>query len=128
MQAAVELYLGQFAPGFDSEWVCDRRMGLESKFLGIATALIDILLADSAWPGAADICRRVLDYDPYNEAACYGLMKARAAMKDFESALRSFRVFREAMRTDLGEMPGVAITHLYAELRNHLGRTASHPP
>lgn len=128
LRAAVDLYRGPFAPNIESEWADVRRLRLEQRFLEVAAKLGDKLHRTGDQVGAIQVCRRLLEYDPYNEAACYKLMKAYAASGDNESALHAFRRYREEIERDIGEKPGRAISQLYFEVRDQLGRTASLPP
>lgn len=128
LRAAIDLYGGPFAPSLESEWAHTRRLRLEETFLELAARLADRLLWQGNHAEAAQTCQRILEYDPYNEAAYYRLMKADAASGDHEGALRAFKRCRDVLEIDLGEKPGQAITHLYSEIRDQLGQAAGRPP
>jgi DNA-binding SARP family transcriptional activator len=124
----MDLYRGPFAPNIESEWADARRLRLEELFLEAAARLADKLLRMGDRAEAVRVCQRLLEYDPYNEAASYKLMKAYAASGDNEAALHAFRRYSEVLETDIGEKPGRAIAQLYLEVRDRLGRTAGQPP
>ncbi|HEU4759719.1 MAG TPA: BTAD domain-containing putative transcriptional regulator [Dehalococcoidia bacterium] len=128
LRRAVDLYNGPFAPGIESEWVQTRRLRLEDRFLDAAAKLADKLLDQREFRGAAEACKRLLEYDPYNEAACHKLMRACALAGDQEAALIAYRRFSEALEADLGERPAEGLTRLYAAIRKRIGRTANSPP
>jgi two-component SAPR family response regulator len=128
LRAAIDLYRGPFAPNLEGEWSDACRLRLEERFLEVAAKLADRLLRQGDHAGAAQACQRLLEYDPYNEAASYKLMTAYAASGDHEAALHVYRHYREVLETDLGEKPGQAIEQLYSEVRDQLGQAAGRPP
>jgi ATP/maltotriose-dependent transcriptional regulator MalT/two-component SAPR family response regulator len=128
LRAAIDLYRGPFVPNLEGEWSDACRLRLEERFLEVAAKLADRLLQQGDHAGAAQACQRLLEYDPYNEAACYKLMKAHAASGDHEAALHVYRHYREVLETDLGEQPAEAIVQLYSEVRDRLGPTVRRPP
>lgn len=128
LRAAVDLYGGPFAPSLENEWADSRRLRLEERFLELAAKLAERLLRQGDQAEAAQTCRRLLEYEPYNEAAYYRLMKAHAASGDNEAALRAFRRYREELERDIGEKPGQAIAQLYFEIRDQLGQAPARPP
>jgi DNA-binding SARP family transcriptional activator len=128
LRAAADLYRGAFAPSVESEWADARRLKLEEQFLEVAARLGDKLLRMGDHAGAVRVCQRLLEYDPYNEAACYKLMKAYVATGDTEAALHAFRHYSEELEREIGEKPGRAIAQLYSEVRDRLGQTTGRPP
>lgn len=128
LREAIDLYRGPFAPNLEGEWADARRRSLEQGFLEVAAKLADRLLRQGDHTGATQVCQRLLEYDPYNEAASYMLMKAHAASGDYQAALHAYRRYRELLEIDIGEKPGQAIVQLYSEVRDQLGRTAGRPP
>jgi two-component SAPR family response regulator len=128
LREGIDLYRGPFAPNLEGEWADACRLSLEEKFLWVAATLADRLLRQRDHAGAAQACQRLLEYDPYNEAASYKLMKAQAASGDYEAALHAYRHYREVLETDVGEEPGQAIVQLYYEVRDQIGRGAGRPP
>lgn len=128
LRTAADLYRGPFAPHLESQWADTHRLRLEERFLELAAKLTDRLFRQGDYAEAAQTCQRLLEYDPYNEAAYYKLMKAYAASGDDEAALRAYKRYREVLEIDLGEKPGQAIVQLYSEIRDHLGQEAGKPP
>lgn len=128
LREAIDLYRGPFAPNLEGEWADARRLRFEQAFLEVAAKLADRLLRQGDHAGAAQVCQRLLEYDPYNEAACYKLMKAHAASGDYEAALHAYRGYSEVLETDIGEQPAEAIVQLYSEIRDQLGQAAGRPP
>ncbi len=128
LREAIDVYRGPFAPNLEGEWADERRLRFEQAFLEVAAKLADRLLWQGDHAGATQVCQRLLEYDPYNEAACYKLMKAYAASGDYGAALHAYRGYSELLETDIGERPAEAIVQLYSEIRDQLGRTAGRPP
>ncbi len=122
LTAAVELYRGPFAPAVEPEWAEYHRFRLAEQFLELASKLAERFLRQGDFARAALACQRVLEHDPYNEAACYKLVKAYSSSGDDEAALAGYRHFRRTLEADLGEQPGEALRRLYSEIRGHLGQ------
>jgi DNA-binding SARP family transcriptional activator len=117
LKDAVDFYGGPFAPGVTSEWADDLRTRFETRFLAVASRLLSRLLNDGAYAEAIDAARKIVENDPYNEAAYIGLMKAHLAEADQGSALRAYQHYTELLHSDLGEQPGAEIQGLYAAAR-----------
>ena len=128
LREAIDLYRGPFAPNLEGEWADACRLRFEQAFLEVAAKLADRLLRQGDHAGATQVCQRLLEYDAYNEAACYMLMRAYAASGDYQAALHAYRHYSEVLEIDIGEKPGQAIVQLYSEVRDQLGRTAGRPP
>ena len=128
LRKVIDLYRGPFAPTIESEWADARRRSLEQGFLELAAKLADRLLRQGDHAEAAQVYQRLLEYDPYNEAAYYKLIQAYAASGDHEGALRAYRRYSEVLEIDLGEKPGQAIVRLYSGIRDQLGQMAGRPP
>jgi LuxR family maltose regulon positive regulatory protein len=128
LRAAMNLYQGPFAPSLDGEWADSRRLRLAERFLEVAARLADLLLRQGDHTGAVQACERLLECDPYNEAACYKLMNAHAASGDYEAALHAYRRHGQVLEVDLGEKPGQAIVELRSEIRGQFRRVSGQPP
>ncbi len=118
LRAAVALYHGSFAPDLDSDWAKTIRVRLDEQFLDVAYRLINLLVRKSAYPDVVAVCERVLNCDPYNENACYELMRAQASLGDADAALRTYRRYSDLLEDELGETPGAALIRLRAQLRD----------
>ena len=128
LRKAIDLYRGPFAPNLEGEWADALRLRIEQGFLEVAARLADALLRQGDHAEAAQTCQRLLECDPYDEAACYKLINTLIASGDYEAALHAYRRYRELLEIDLGEKPGQAISQLYSEIRDQLGRMAGQPP
>ncbi len=128
LRSACDAYAGPFAPVLDAEWADAIRSRLEREFLEAASKLTDILLTSGNPSEAAQICAKLLDYDPYSEAACFRLMTAKSASGMHDSAVYAYKRYAEMLARDIGERPGGAITQLYAQIRDRLGQATGRPP
>ena len=128
LRSACDLYGGPFAAVLDAEWADSVRSRLEREFLDTASRLSEILLECGDCAGAAQLCDRLLHYDPYNEAACYRLMRTQAALGHYDSAAYTYRRYAEMLERDIGDRPGRAIVELYSQIREGLGQATSQPP
>lgn len=122
LRSTLELYRGPFAPFVESEWAEGQRIELQSRFLRSAERLANMLFAQGDFQGTIAACERLLECDPYSETVWYTLMSAYAQAGDPESAMRAYRRFRELIRSDLGEDPGMAVTELYMDLKRRHGQ------
>ncbi len=118
--AAVNLYHGQFAPDFDSEWVEEVRGELDRLFAEAAGRLVDELLLRGQHSEAISVCQILLERDAYDEDACKTLLQAALESGDARAGLRAYERLTDALVVDLGERPGDDLARLAADLRAQL--------
>ncbi len=128
LRTAFNLWRGAFAPDLDAEWADTIRTKLEREFLDTAARLSDMLLKRGDSGETAAVCSRLLAYDPYNEAACFRLMRAQTASGLYDSAVYTFRRYAETLERDVGDRPGRAIMEFYTQIRDRLGQSTAQPP
>jgi LuxR family maltose regulon positive regulatory protein len=86
MERAVELYAGQFAADFYSEWVENLRWQLEEQYTGLLSRLASAYSDAGEHKKSADICQKIIELDEYNEAAWYRLMSSYIQSGQAEAA------------------------------------------
>lgn len=136
LQAAVDLYRGDFlegfyvrqAPGFE-EWTLVQRARLRERALEALHALARYHSAQGASGRATaiDYTTRLLALEPWREDAQRQLMQLLALSGRRGAALVQYEVCRQMLETELGVEPGLETTRLYEQIRDGaLG--PEHPP
>jgi LuxR family maltose regulon positive regulatory protein len=74
MEKALELYGGQFAPDFYSEWAENLRWQTEEQYMSLLASLATAYTEAGEYKKSADQCQRILELDEFNEAAWHRLM------------------------------------------------------
>lgn len=138
LQAAVELYRGDFMSGFSlpdnaafEEWQLFQAERLRQELAEAMDRLSTPSGADLET--AIDYARRWLALDPLHEPAHRRLMQLYAAAGQRSAALRQYRMLAETLERELGATPDPATQALYEELRRgdrtpHASRWSSTPP
>lgn len=92
--AAIKVYTGHFLVGFDSLWVEDVRLQLQSEHLTLLHAAAQLAVEAGELPDATMLYHQMTEHEPYSEVAWEGLAnawdlrgergKAEAARERFE--------------------------------------------
>jgi DNA-binding SARP family transcriptional activator len=116
-QAAVSLYQGELLPGDRyADWAAQPRERLAQIFVAAALALAEETLARGEPREALVSVRRVLESEPWHEAAVLVGMKAYLALDDRAGALRLYRDLEHALSQDLDLVPQAELRKLYQSL------------
>lgn len=105
LQEALPLYINDFLPEFDSEWVVFRREELRQQALDAFMQLGQLLLEQARNAEAVQVYQRILALDNYLEVAHRELMRAYARLGDAARARRHFRQLRDLLREELRTEP-----------------------
>ena len=104
MEKALELYLGQFAMDFYSEWAETLRWQLGEQHMGLLTTLAALYGDQKEYKRSADLCQRIIELDEYNEAAWYRLMGNYIHSGQLEAAKFCYKRYAQVLTADdLGE-------------------------
>jgi ATP/maltotriose-dependent transcriptional regulator MalT/DNA-binding SARP family transcriptional activator len=76
MEKALNLYKGQFAPDFYSEWAETLRWQMEEQFMSLLGTLAAAYSGQGEFKKSADLSQRIIELDEFNEAAWYRLMSS----------------------------------------------------
>ncbi len=106
------------------DWALPERERLLALYLGAAEQVARALAARNAWEEVAALAQRMLERDPYHEAACGLLVQAYWALGRRALAVRAYERFRRRMRQELGLEPTLSLPALLAPLRSDLAAEA----
>ena len=128
LEAAVALYQGDFLEAFWDDWIVEERHRLAHE---CCEALARLML-EFEWAGhcreALDAATRLLKRDPLREDAHRLAMRAHRSLGQRASALRQYRLCREALRDELGIEPATETTELYRAILQEQAAIARPPP
>jgi DNA-binding SARP family transcriptional activator/TolB-like protein len=121
------LYTGELLEGIDldasdwNDWLGAQRTKLREMFAAAVTRRIEPLadVADSAQIKLA--ARRLIEIDPYNEAACRALMETFAQEGETAQVQQVYQALRTRLETDLRTTPAPATSALFHSLTVGLG-------
>ncbi len=113
LQAALDLYRGDFLDGFDDDWVINERYRLESRLLDVLTRLMAMreTLGDHA--GTLAAARQLLTRDPLREDAHRAVMRSLCHLGQRHAALSQYRICQQLLRQDLDAAPMAETQALY---------------
>ncbi|MGZ4619411.1 MAG: ATP-binding protein [Frankiaceae bacterium] len=125
--AALALLRGPLLPEDpDAEWAEADRAAAQRLAAHTAHTAAKAALVAGETTAAAELAGRVLDSDPYDEAALRLVMRAQAAAGRPASALAAYARFRQRLAEDLGVDPAPQTTALHtALLQRDAGTKAS---
>ena len=140
LQAAVELYRGEFlagltlpdAPDFEL-WLLSERAALRRLVIRGLDVLSERLIAQEEFESAIGYTQQRLQLDPLVESVHVRLIWLFAQTGQREAAFRQYEQCRQILRTELHTEPSTALTDLYRELNMHVVTPTvqvpvAHPP
>jgi predicted ATPase/Tfp pilus assembly protein PilF len=125
LETAVAHYRGPLLDGLDvagsgpfEEWVLIRREYLHQRASAALHAVAEYRLAHGQWEQAQRYARRLLRFDPWDEAAERLLLRALAMRKGRNAALLEYRRFQQVLAAQLGVEPEDETLMLVAKIRS----------
>lgn len=121
LEAAVALYAGDLAEGFDprsasfEDWLLQRQSGLRERALDAMQKLLDGRGADGG-EAAVRLGLRILALDPLRESVHRALMRLYASLGRHGAALKQYRVCRAHLQRELGVASEPATDALYRRI------------
>jgi DNA-binding SARP family transcriptional activator/tetratricopeptide (TPR) repeat protein len=115
-RAALELERGPLAAGEEAAWFEPRRRMAERMILHARSIVADAALACGELGTATEAAQRLLDADPYDEAAAATLMRAQVAAGRPSTALGTYATVRRRLANDLGTNPSAALQQLHRDV------------
>lgn len=135
LKRAVARYRGDFLEGFYvhdaplfEEWVAGQRERLRGLVLGALHTLATFYAEGEDYLTATDYLTRLLNLDPWREAAHRDLMELLALSGRPEAALAQFKTLRGVLREALGLEPGPETASLAERIRNGEFRSEAPAP
>lgn len=132
MQQAVALYRGEFLQGFSvgdtiefEDWVQAIRERLRQRALEAVSAIATWHEERGALDDACDSLRRLLELDPWQEAAHRRLIRMLMESGKRTEALAQYERCRQMLEEELGLEPEPETVELYEQLRSSEGTGAS---
>jgi len=112
MQAAVELYRGEFMDGFYDDWIINERYRLENLYIDVLAQLIDAYEVSGDHVTALEIALRLLQIDSLREDAHRAAMRAHCRLGRRHDALAQYERCQTVMREELDVEPMAETTDL----------------
>jgi two-component SAPR family response regulator len=116
LEAAHELYRGEFMSGIYDGWAEERRHYFFEQYSRVLNALAKLALADRHWSKAIKFAGDILQADPYREDAHRLLMKTYAMQGKRASIIEQFEGLEAVLKKDLGIEPSPETREMYREL------------
>jgi DNA-binding SARP family transcriptional activator len=113
---AVEVYRGEFLPGFYDDWTNAERERLQAAYESRMALLLEQLSAANRWLEVLDWSARWLALGGVPEPAYRAVMRAHAAQGDQAQVVAAFQRCRDALREGLGVPPSEQTRALYESL------------
>ncbi len=102
---AIELYKGEFLPGYYDEWIEEMRSVLEHKFIETAEILLSILKKKNNYSELISYAEKLLLTDKLHEEAFYCLIYAYNAIGNETMAKKKFTQLLKNYEEEYGEKP-----------------------
>ncbi|HEY3475497.1 MAG TPA: BTAD domain-containing putative transcriptional regulator [Anaerolineales bacterium] len=113
LEAAVDLYKGEFLEGVYEDWCLYERERLRLAFLNILIKLEDYHSHKGNYARSLDYGKRILLLDPTREKIHRQIMMTHWLAGDREAALLQYHSCAKILNTELGLQPGPETQHLY---------------
>lgn len=113
LETAVTLYKGPLLQDCDEEWVGPERNTRERSCLMAYHELAEIADPERA----IHLCQRAMEMAPLRDGPRRDLMVAYVRSGDVNAALSAYREFADAIRAEMGGVPGPQTTDFYMRLR-----------
>lgn len=116
---ALTHWSGPYLDGMNCAWSEDRRLELQRRYHEVLEQVAELELSHEEVDRAIDHYCRLLQEDPYREAAHRGLMRCYVLRGETARALEQYRRCYDILGRDLGAEPSPETTALYYTLRPH---------
>jgi DNA-binding SARP family transcriptional activator len=116
LERIVNLYRGDFLPGFYDDWVLTERHRIENAFNEKIDLLITRLLNSRKWKEAAHWSEEWIRFLPSQERAFRALIQAYAGMGETGLAVNAYKRCEDALQKDLAISPSKETQSLYRKI------------
>ncbi len=121
LESAVALYRDDLLKDIYADWALLEREHARQRFLTALRHLIGVCQGTGDWQAVIRHAQRLLEHDPYQEAAHRALMTAYAAGGDRSAALRQYQTCAQILDEELGAEPLPETVRLYEDIRQGRG-------
>jgi DNA-binding SARP family transcriptional activator len=117
LEAAYELYRGEFMAGIYEDWADERRQYYSEQGARVTAALAKLSLSEKRWADALKFSGETLRDDPYREDMHRLTMKALAAQGKSAAVKKHFESLKKILHDELGIEPSAETKKVFAELK-----------
>lgn len=111
---AIDLYCGDFLPGFYDDWVQRERLHLEDQLVSALQTFVQVCVEEGRNEEAIKYVRLALAKDHLREDLHASLMRLYLACGRPHSALQHYRDWKDTLATELSEEPSEVVVDLAA--------------
>lgn len=115
-QAAVQIYIGDYLPGMDWEWVIPERERLQQAFLNSGLCLAELYTESKQYVKALDLCNRLITEAPWLEEAYRIAMNLNAYEGNRAAITQLYRSLQEGLLEYTDAFPSSQTEGLYRSL------------
>jgi len=116
LEAAHELYRGEFMAGVYDDWAEERRHYFFEQYSRVLNALAKLAFAERRWSKAIKFADEILKTDPFREDAHRLIMKTYAGQGKRASVIEQFENLQKLLKQELGVEPAPETRKVYQEL------------
>ena len=116
LEAAVEIYRGEFMPGVYDLWAEERRTYYSEQFLRVVGAMAKLSFAEKKWNNALRYAGDLLREDPYREDMHRLVMKVHGLQGKSAAVKEQFETLRSLLKDELGIEPSAETRRIYQDL------------
>ncbi|MCC7159739.1 MAG: hypothetical protein IT281_09390, partial [Ignavibacteria bacterium] len=113
---AVELYKGEFLPGYYDEWIEEMRTVLEHKYIEICEVLVELFQKNKNFDELIIFSEKLLQVDKLHEEASLALIEAYSAIGNHNMAKKKFAQLLKNYEEEYGEKPSKKIMDQVREI------------
>lgn len=110
---AKQLYKGEFASGFDDEWIEDKRQQLWTKCEQLINHLAGLMEEEGSFEPALDLVEEWITLMPENDLPYQTAIRLAARLGDTCKATRYYDACRQMLRDEYGLKPSKALEDAY---------------
>lgn len=116
LQAAFDIYRGEFMPGIYDLWAEERRGYYTEQFSRVLSGLAKLAVAEKKWANALKFAGEILHDDPYREDMHRLIMKVLSIQGKPAAVKEQFENLAELLKKDLGIEPATETRRVFREL------------
>lgn len=116
LEAAHDLYRGEFMPGIYENWAEERRNFYAEQHMRVAAGLAKLSLSEKKWTAALKYANEVLGDDPFREDMHRLVMKVFASQGKPANVKKHYEQFEDLAKKELGIEPAPETRRIYNEL------------
>ena len=113
---SINAYSGNYLPEFSSDWVIDRRRGLELRYLDLLASHAEEALVRDQPQRAVGTLRRALEIDPYRDDINRQFMEALGRLGRRSEVVAHYQRYVRLIADELGLDPSPQIREAYDRL------------